>query len=149
MHVVVIVERLEKFADLLPLHVGKFRAILRQMAEFARHHRPAILRKPLRHRARRRAIGDETRALAIRRDVVVLLVRERLDFIRASLDGRLLDVTSSLPVCASTRPTCSNRNLLLPGVPSWPFLKSTRMSGAVRLLLSVSASTITATLCGA
>ena len=56
---------------------------------------------------------------------------------------------SSFAVCASTRPTCSNKNLLLPGAPSCPRLKSWRISGAVRLLLSVSTSTISATLCGA
>ena len=45
-------------------------------------------------------------------------------------------------------PDVIEKKLVAPRAPSWPRLKRTRISGAVRFLLSVCTSTITGTLCG-
>ena len=48
MHIVVVVERLEELADFLPLLSVRCGTLLGHVAEFACHHRPAVLRQPLR-----------------------------------------------------------------------------------------------------
>ena len=42
MHIVVVVERLEKFPDFGALSIGKFGKLFWHMAELARHDRPAV-----------------------------------------------------------------------------------------------------------
>jgi hypothetical protein len=74
MHIVVVFERLQEFTDFRQLRLAQIGKILRDIAQLAGHHRPVIRREPLRHRSRRRAIRDETRALAVRGNIIVLIV---------------------------------------------------------------------------
>ena len=88
-------------------------------------------------------VCDKARTTSALGDVVVLAVIERLDLIRPGLDGGSFDVGGGIGMMRL------DQAALVEETPNWPFLKSTRISGAVRLWLSVSTSTITGTLCGA
>src|SRR3954451_3515493 len=68
-------------------------------------------------------LGEEPRARAVRRDVVVLLVRERLDIPRAGLDRRLLDVRAGIARVRLSNPDVLEEELVAPGDAELPFLK--------------------------
>ncbi len=64
MHVVVIVEFLEKFASLGLLCVGELGKLFGHITQFARHNRPAVCSEPFGDLMHRRAFTDEKRAPA-------------------------------------------------------------------------------------
>jgi len=70
MHVVVVVEGLQKRADFRPLLLAEIRKLFGHIAQFARHHGPSVFREPFRNGVRVRPVGDEPRARGARRAVV-------------------------------------------------------------------------------
>ena len=87
MDVVVFVEGLQELADFLLLVFGQFGEHFGNVADFAGDHRPAVGRKPFGDGADVGAFADEFRAGRILGDVVVLFVRQRLDFVGPGFDG--------------------------------------------------------------
>ena len=87
MHVIMVVEVLQKFAHFGALLRGKFRKILGNVAHLARDHGPAVPGQPLGDVVDRRAVGDEPRAGRALGNVVVLLAAERLDLVGSGVDG--------------------------------------------------------------
>ena len=81
MDVIVVIERLQKGTDFRPLVPGQFRTLLRHITQLTGHHRPPMIREPLGHAVRVGALRDEPRAGRVRRNVIVLLVGEGLDFV--------------------------------------------------------------------
>ena len=148
--VVVVVERLQKFADFGALRVGQFGKLLRNVADFARHHRPAVWRKPFGNGVNRRAVADELRAGRAFGNVVVLLVRQRFHFVRAGFDGGGFAVNGRVGMMRLDQADVVEQKLVAAGGAELALLlNSTRISGAVRFTLSVYTSTMTGTLCGA
>src|SRR5450432_2610379 len=92
MHVVMIFQGLEKFAGMDPLFVGQLRKAFSEVAQLARHDGPSICRQPLRNRVQVASLTDETCASRSLWNVVVLLVRKRLDILGARLDRRRFDI---------------------------------------------------------
>ena len=86
MHIIMFVERVEKFADFILLRLGEFGKLLRNVANFARHDRPAVGGKPLGNCVDGCAFANEFRTRRAFGNVIILFVREGLDFIRAGLD---------------------------------------------------------------
>ncbi len=86
MHVVVVLEELEKFTHLRPILIAERGKSFCDVTDLARDHRPFILRQPLRDRMEIGRRRGETRARRSIWDVVILPRGQRLDFLRAGLD---------------------------------------------------------------
>ena len=81
----------------------------------------------------RRAIGEEAGTTGTLRDVIVLVVAQRFDFIGAGLNRGGLDVGPGIGMMRLNQSDVIKKKLVAAAMPNWPFLKSTRISGAVRL----------------
>ena len=138
MDVVVVVERLQELADFGALRVGEFGKLFRDVTEFARHHRPAVGRKPFGNGGYGGAVANEFCAGRAFRNVVVLFARQRLDFVRPSLDGGGFAVNFCVGMMRLDEADVVEQKLVAAGLcRAPPFLNSTRISGAVRFTLSV------------
>ena len=149
MNVVVVVEVLEEFAYFGTLLGGEFGKILRDVAHFAGHNAPAVLGEPLRDGMDCRAVGDEAGAGCACGNVVVLLMAERLDFVRAGLDGRGLDVAAGIGMMRLDQANVIKEKLVAAPRAELALLEKDADFRRGPVLLSVTTSTITGTLCGA
>src|ERR1035437_6315857 len=87
LHVFVVFELLQEFADLGARGVVEFGVILREVADFRGDNGPAVLLEPGADRMHGGAFGDEAGAGVVFGNVVVLLVRKRLEIVGARFDG--------------------------------------------------------------
>ena len=74
---------------------------------------------------------------------------ERLDFICAGLDRRRFEIGARIRMVRLDEADVLEEELVAARSAELALFEEHRISGAVRLLLSVSTSTITGTLCGA
>lgn len=81
MHIIVFVERVQKIADLLVLRLGEFRKLLWNVADFARHYRPAIRREPFGNGGYGCAFANKFCTSRAFWHIVILLMRKYLNFI--------------------------------------------------------------------
>ena len=100
--------------------VGK---LLGHVTEFAGHHGPTVLRQPLRGRMHRCPVEDEARAGRAVRNVVVLLVSQRFDFIRAGFNGRGLDVRAGVGMMRLDEADVIEKKLVAAGVAELALLE--------------------------
>ena len=137
MHVVVIFQRLQKGADLRALLIFQVGIIFGYVAELAGDHRPTVLLEPVGHAMHGGALRQKSRTAGSLRNVVILLGAQWLHLIGPGLDRRRLPVSVRFSMMRLHNAHLVKKEPVLPEDPSDPALKRTRISGAVRLWLSV------------
>lgn len=95
-NVIVIVKSLQKFSNIGVVSFAKGWELLGDIAEFTRNDSPAVVSQPFGHRCGGSALRDESCAGHSGRDVIVLVVGERLEIVGAGFDGSFLGVFASV-----------------------------------------------------
>ena len=96
MHIIVLLERLEKFPCFSTLFVGQGRESFGNIADLAGHYLPTVVLEPCGHGGGGSAISDETCSRLIGGNVVVLIVSEGLNLVGTGFDSGLLEIDTGL-----------------------------------------------------
>src|SRR5437899_5357614 len=92
-HIVVIIQGLEKLANFGPLLLAQPGIVFRDETEFAGDDFPAVLRKPFGNSVDSGAACQEPSAGDAFGDIVVFVMRQQFDLVRAGLNGGSLQVS--------------------------------------------------------